>query len=136
MDRPKLTVSRFNGFINASDIEGLSAMMTEDHTFIDSANQKVVGKLGCIRAWQGFFAAFPDYQNHFEHVSANEELVAVMGRSSCSDARLDGPALWSAKVRDDHVSEWRVLEDTVPNRRLLGLPDAGRDEFKARRQWR
>lgn len=127
MDRSRATVSRFNGFINARDISGLSAMMTDDHTFIDSANQQVVGKIDCIHAWQGFFAAFPDYQNHFEHVSANEEFVVIMGRSSCSDARLDGPALWSAKVLDEHVSEWRVFEDTASNRKLLGLPDVGRD---------
>ncbi len=127
MDRSKTTVSRFNGFINARDIEGLSAMMTDDHTFIDSAHQQVVGKIDCIHAWQEFFEAFPDYQNHFEHVSANAELVVITGRSSCSDTRLDGPALWSAKVRNDHVSEWRVFEDNVLNRKLLGLPDACRD---------
>ena len=102
-------------------------MMTDDHTFIDAANRQVVGKVDCIRAWQGFFAAFSDYQNHFEHVSVNGELVVIMGRSLCSDARLDGPARWSAKVREEHVSEWRVFEDTVSNRKLLGLPDAGCD---------
>lgn len=122
-----MTVSRFNGFINSRDIEGLSAMMTDDHTFIDGANQRVVGKQECIRAWKGFFAAFPDYQNHFEHVSTNAELVAVMGRSSCSDARLDGPALWSATVRNEQVSEWRVFEDTRSNRKSLGLPEKDGD---------
>jgi hypothetical protein len=72
MDQSGATVSRFNRFINARDIEGLSAMMTDDHTFIDAANQQIVGKLACVRAWQGFFAAFPDYRNHFEHVPAGE----------------------------------------------------------------
>ena len=122
-----MTVSRFNGFINSRDIEGLSAMMTDDHTFIDGANQRVVGKQECIRAWKGFFAAFPDYQNHFQHISVNEELVVMMGRSSCSDARLDGPALWSATVRNEQVADWRVFEDTGANRKLLGLPDADDD---------
>jgi len=122
-----MIVSRFNGFINARDIKGLSAMMTDDHTFIDGANQRVVGKEECILAWQGFFAAFPDYQNHFEHISANEALVAIMGRSSCSDARLDGPALWRATVRNEQVSEWRVFEDTGSNRKSLGFPEEDGD---------
>ena len=127
VDRISTTVSRFNGFINTRDIKGLSAMMTDDHTFIDGANQRVVGKEECILAWQGFFAAFPDYQNHFEHISADEELVAIMGRSSCSDRRLDGPALWSATVRNEQISEWRVFEDTGSNRKSLGLPEEGGD---------
>lgn len=127
MDRNTTVVSRFNGFINARDIEGLSAMMTDDHIFIDSANRQVIGKVDCIRAWKGFFAAFPDYQNHFEHVSAHAELIVLMGRTSCSDARLDGAALWSARVRDEQVSEWRVFEDTVSNRKLLGLVGSDRD---------
>ena len=126
-DRNRATVSRFNDFINARDIEGLSAMMTEDHTFIDAARRQVVGKLECIRAWQGFFAAFPDYRNDFENISTNEELVIIVGRSSCTDSRLDGPALWSAKVRGDHISEWRVFEDTPPNRKTLGLANAGHE---------
>lgn len=121
-------MSRFNGFINARDIEGLSEMMTDDHTFIDGANQRVVGKEECILAWQGFFAAFPDYQNHFEHISANEELVAIMGRSSCSDARLHGPA----PVRNEQVSEWRVFENTGSNRKSLGLPEEDGDRLRAR----
>jgi ketosteroid isomerase-like protein len=45
MDRNTATVSRFNGFINARDIESLSAMMTDDHTFIDAANRQVIGKV-------------------------------------------------------------------------------------------
>ena len=121
------TVCRFNGYINARNLEGLSAMMTDDHTFIDAANQKVFGKAGCVRAWQGFFAAFPDYQNHFEHVIAGEDFVIIAGRSSCSDRRLDGPTLWSATVRDALVSEWRVLEDNESNRSALGFPAPDRD---------
>ena len=34
---------------------------------------------------------------------------------------LDGPSLWSAKVHEGRVSEWRVYEDTDQNRRNLKL---------------
>ena len=120
-ERSKATVLRFNDFINARDIEGLSQMMTNDHTFIDAVNNRVSGKSACARAWQGFFEAFPDYRNEFSHISAHEEFLAIVGRSSCSDPRLDGPALWTAKVRGNFVSEWRVFEDTLSNRNRLGL---------------
>jgi ketosteroid isomerase-like protein len=119
----KAVVSRFNDCINAQDIEGLSRAMTDDHVFIDAADKRVSGKPDCLRAWQDFFAAFPDYRNHFAQFVAREGLVVVIGRSSCSDQRLDGPALWTASLRDDRVSEWRVLEDNASNRYSLGLRD-------------
>ena len=119
----KAVVLRFNDCINARDIAGLSRIMTDDHVFIDAADNRLFGKPGCLRAWRGFFAAFPDYRNHFAQFVANEGLVVVTGRSSCSDQRLDGPALWTARVRGDRVSEWRVFDDNASNRHVLGLHD-------------
>jgi ketosteroid isomerase-like protein len=119
----KAVVSRFNDCINAGDIEGLSRAMTDDHVFIDAADKRVSGKPACLRAWQDFFAAFPDYRNHFAQFATKQELIVVAGRSSCSDQRLYGPALWTARVRGDRVSEWRVLEDNASNRYSLSLRD-------------
>jgi ketosteroid isomerase-like protein len=87
----KAVVSRFNDCVNAGDIEGLSRAMTDDHVFIDAADKRVSGKPACLRAWQDFFATFPDYRNDFAQFVAREGLVVVIGRSSCSDRRLDGP---------------------------------------------
>ncbi len=47
--------------------------------------------------------------------------VAIAGYSTCSYGPLDRPALWSARVRDGLVSEWRVYEDTPENRGKIGL---------------
>lgn len=117
----KATVLGFNDCINAKDIERLSQMMTDDHVFIDASDNRVSGKPACVGAWQRFFAAFPDYRNDFAQIYANEELLVIVGRSSCSDPRLDGPALWAAKVRGHRISEWRVIEDTAVNRNKLGV---------------
>ncbi|MGA7428232.1 MAG: nuclear transport factor 2 family protein [Rhodoplanes sp.] len=117
----KATVLGFNDCINARDIERLPQMMTDDHVFIDASGNSVSGKPACVGAWQRFFAAFPDYPNDFAQIYANEELLVIVGCSSCSDPRLDGPALWTAKVRGHRVSEWRVIEDTVVNRNKLGV---------------
>ena len=121
VEQNKATILRFNDFVNARDIEGLSQMMTDDHVFIDAVDNRVAGKSACVQAWQGFFAAFPDYRNDFAQISANKELLVVVGRSSCADPRLDGPALWTAKVRGNCISEWRVFDDSVRNRNKLGL---------------
>jgi ketosteroid isomerase-like protein len=121
-EEAKKAVLKFNDCINARDIARLSQMMTDDHVFIDTAGNRVSGKPACVGAWQSFFVAFPDYRNDFAQISTNEELLVIVGRSSCSDPRLDGPALWTAKVRGHLVSEWRVIEDTVVNRSKLGAP--------------
>lgn len=49
------------------------------------------------------------------------DLVVMVGSSHCSEKALDGPALWSAKVREGKVSEWRVYDDTPRNRERLGI---------------
>jgi hypothetical protein len=75
----------------------------------------------CLDAWRGFFKSFPDYRNAFDRLVVEDNKVTVVGRSSCSDVRLDGPALWVAKARDDKLAEWRVYEDTPANRRALSI---------------
>jgi ketosteroid isomerase-like protein len=116
-------VMAFNDCISRRDLAGLSNMMTDDHVFIDSANHTVSGKEQCIKAWRGFFAAFPDYRNDFERVAVVGREAIIAGHSVCSDARLAGPALWTAKVDGQLIAQWRVYEDTGANRVLLGLKD-------------
>jgi ketosteroid isomerase-like protein len=119
------TVLQFNDCINARDIDGLAGLMSEDHSFIDSENSAIHGKTASLDAWRGFFAQFPDYGNHFERFISSTEQVTVVGRSTCSEPLLDGPALWTAKVKDGKVTEWRVYEDTPENRQQLGILDEG-----------
>jgi len=118
---PKLVVLRFNERINARDIEGLVALMTEDHVFIDSADGRTEGRERAGNAWRGFFAAFPDYRNSFSALVSRGDRVYIAGRSSCSNPLLDGPALWMASIRGEEVAAWRVCDDTPETRRQLGL---------------
>lgn len=120
---PEEVVRRFNDRITARDVDGLASLMTEDHAFVDMAGESVEGKDACLDAWSEFFAEFPDYENVFERVSFRGDLVVLQGYSTCPDDRMDGPALWTARVSDDRLSEWRVYEDTAENRRRLGIDD-------------
>ncbi|MGD2201143.1 MAG: nuclear transport factor 2 family protein [Candidatus Bathyarchaeota archaeon] len=113
-----MVVLRFNERINARDLKGLVAMMTDDHFFIDSKGER---DDDMEEGWRGFFANYPDYRNVFTHVQVEGDFVAIAGHSTCSYDPLDGPALWSARVRDRKVSEWRVYKDTPKNRRKIGL---------------
>jgi ketosteroid isomerase-like protein len=112
---------QFNDAINAGDLDALAALMTDDHRFIDSAGTAFEGIDRCREIWSGFFAAFPDYRNHFETVAEKDGKVVIAGRSSCSDERLAGPALWCAAIADRKVREWRVYDDTPASRAELGI---------------
>jgi ketosteroid isomerase-like protein len=122
---PKLTVLLFNEQINNRDIESLAAMMTEDHTFIDSSDEVHTGKEMMVAGWRNFFETYPDYRNHFEVVESRGDLVLVIGYSTCAHEPLDGPAIWTAKVVGEQMQEWQVYLDTAENREKLGLPPKG-----------
>jgi hypothetical protein len=74
-----------------------------------------------VAGWGEFFKSYPDYCNHFSMLESRENLVLIIGHSTCFEDALDGPALWTAKVEGDQVAEWRVYLDTIDNRRLLDL---------------
>ena len=112
---------RFNERINARDLEDLCTMMTEDHTFIDSENDVDEGKEVMTEGWRNFFAHYPDYRNVFTQVIVRENLVIMVRYSTCSYDPLDGSAIWTAKVQNGLISEWRVYKDIAENREILCL---------------
>lgn len=112
---------KFNEKINARDLEGLVELMTEDHIFIDIPGEVSKGRDVMKAGWHDFFTTYPDYRNIFTRVQVDNDFVVMVGYSSCSYDPLDGPSLWSAKVHEGRVSEWRVYEDTDQNRRNLKL---------------
>jgi ketosteroid isomerase-like protein len=114
-------VNAFNACINRRDIGGLARLMTEDHAFVDTGGNAVRGKDRCTAAWTSFFESFPDYRNVFEAIELDGRVAVIVGRSSCSDARLAGSALWCAKLEGMLIAEWRVYDDTPENRNSLGL---------------
>ena len=120
-DSPETIVARFNERINGRDLDGLASLMTEDHVFIDSEGVSLAGRQDCLAAWRGFFDAFPDYRNVFTSITAGVRGVTVVGRSECSEASLHGPALWTARVTDGKVSEWRVYDDTPEARARIDV---------------
>ena len=120
-NNPEDLAQRFNQAINARDLEGLMALVTEDHLFVDSGQNEVRGKERIREVWAGFFSAFPDYRQVLEQCIPRAGEVVFVGRSECSQAALRGPALWKAVIRTDRIAEWRVYEDTPETRRRLSL---------------
>ena len=118
---PKLTALQFNQYINDQDIDGLSGLMSDDHTFIDRVNETVKGKEKMTKGWIDFFKAFPEYRNTFTRVESKDDLVIILGSAYWSEKEPYDPAIWKATIKDDLVAEWRVYEDTEDNRKNFNL---------------
>jgi ketosteroid isomerase-like protein len=100
---------KFNERINQRDADGLGELMTENHVFIDSNGKATRGKTVMKQGWRDFFERYPDYRNDFNCVTVQDGIVVMVGRSICSFKLLNGSNVWTAKVKGNKVSEWRVI---------------------------
>lgn len=114
-------VKHFNNSITNTDINKLAEYLTEDHTFIDTANTVVKGKEKMKGVWIRFFKNFPDYRNHFEKFEVKKDLVLITGYATCSEKLLDGRFIWAAKIKEGLIAEWRVYDDIPKNRTKLNI---------------
>ena len=122
------TVRTFNEAINTANAELLSSLMTEDHTFIDSAGTMVVGKEKMTEGWKGFWATFPDYRNEFEVVLQQDNMVVAFGtshgtyngkRGLVPENRIEMPAAWKAIVENGKIKLWQVYADWTAGSKIV-----------------
>ena len=111
--------------INARDVDGLAALMTDDHRFVDSLGGVTAGRDTMRAGWAGYFRMVPDYTLEPAEWFADGEVVVLVGtaRGTYSpdgvggpDRRWQTPAACRAVIRGDRVAEWRVIADNEPVR--------------------
>ncbi|HLE37051.1 MAG TPA: nuclear transport factor 2 family protein [Candidatus Acidoferrales bacterium] len=126
---PTEVVLAFMERINAADVEGICALMTEDHLFVDALGARVEGREKMRQAWTAYFSWIPDYKVSHEEILPKGNLVAVFGTARgtyAADGKLrkenqwEIPAAWLAVVREGLVAQWRVYADNQPVRKLMG----------------
>ena len=66
---PKLTALLFNECINNQDIDGLVALMTEDHSLVCNGHVDTQNKDSSRAVWSTFFSMYPDYLNHVSRLT-------------------------------------------------------------------
>ena len=118
---PESVVRRFNDCINNRDIDGLSDLMTEDHTFIDRDGKAVQSKRAMIDGWRQFFKQFPVYRNTFERIESRGDSVTVLGFAFWSEQQPHDAVIWKAIIEGGRIREWRIYVDTDANRREFGF---------------
>jgi len=113
--------TKFAAAINRHDIEALTALMTQDHLFVDSVGQQVQGIAPMEAGWRRYIAMCPDYWIRTDTVVADDNVVLAVGEAG---GTIDGvpwciPAAWKTVVGDGKVTEWRVFADDKPVYEIL-----------------
>ena len=113
--------------INRRDLEALTSLMTESHSLVVFNEPPLTGRDANREAWQGYFAAYPEYLIYPRQIASNGNAVAIMGSTTGShlglpdDEEMAVTLIWVADVEDGKVDAWRLLEDTAENRAVCSL---------------
>ena len=112
---------QFVAAINSHNVKALTALMTTDHLFVDSAGNRTRNATSMEVGWRGYFVICPDYWIQTDHVLAEGGEVLAAGEAG---GTIDGvswrtPAAWTAVIRDGKVAEWRVFADNKPVYEIL-----------------
>jgi predicted ester cyclase len=121
-------VKSFNNAINEGNVELLSSLMTEDHTFIDASGAAHSGVKEMTEGWRDFFQMFPDYKNNFENILQDGNLVIACGtaygtyngnRGLVPENRIKWSAAWKAIVENDKIKLWQVYSDWTEGMKII-----------------
>jgi ketosteroid isomerase-like protein len=114
--------------INRGDLDGLTALMTHDHTLAVLDEPPLVGRQANRDAWNGYFTAFPDYVIYPRQIATSGSAVAVLGATTGShlalpdDEEIKLNVIWVSETVNGELSLWRVAEDTPSLRTQTGIP--------------
>jgi ketosteroid isomerase-like protein len=113
----KETILAFIERINERDPEGLAALMSDDHIFIDAHGNEIRGKETMKAGWRGYFEWFPDYQIEVIDLYENGDTFALFGFAGGAFKGVQSeswrlPAAWKASVKEGRVTLWQVFADT------------------------
>jgi ketosteroid isomerase-like protein len=107
--------------INNANIDGIYNLMTEDHEFIDSQGNKMIGNDNLKKAWIGYFSLFPDYKIEITDTLQNDSIIVMLGyvsgtyktnkKSSDNNNHWRVPASWKVIVVGGKVKLWQVYAD-------------------------
>lgn len=114
-------VKAFNDCINNQDIDGLAALMSEDHTFIDRDGSSHGPKSHMVEGWKQFFEMFALYKNTFDKIMADGDEVFVLGFAYWSEKEPYDPVIWTAKIENNLIAEWWVYEDSDETRKKFNF---------------
>src|SRR5579872_2441314 len=126
MESPTSLLLQFVSRINAADVAGLTALMAEDHRFIDATGGIHAGREQMASGWKQYLEMFPNYRIEIESTVAEGDTAAGFGWASGSFHGEGGkpwkfPAAFRLVERNGLVAEWRVYADIEPMLQSAGM---------------
>ena len=106
--------------INEHNVDKICSLTTEDHKFIDSHGNEVVGKEQMRAGWIGYFQLFPDYKIEITEIFVNGDTVVAFGFAGGTFQGLSDkkgnywhlPASWKAIIKNGRIDLWQVYADS------------------------
>jgi ketosteroid isomerase-like protein len=114
--------------INQRSVQGIAALMTDDHVFVDSLGTRIEGKERMKVGWDGYFRMVPDYNIAIDETFVDGAVVVMLGRAHGTfstdgvlrpENKWSTPAAWRALIRGLFVAEWRIFADNEPIRQIM-----------------
>lgn len=127
---PVNTMLAFLEQINARNVDGLCASMTDDHVFLNGLGNRMQGGESMRKGWAGNFRLFPDYRVSHKDVFSQGDVVAAFGSAEGTlvvkgelpkENHWSASAAWRAVVRDGLIAEWQVYADNQRARKTRGV---------------
>ena len=119
---------RFVERINAHDADGLVALMTRGHTFVDSLGNRFT-RPSIEKGWRDYFDMVPDYWVRIERAFSEGGVSVLIGTAGGTyvskggtlrpENRWETPAVWVVRTRGRRVAEWRIYSDNEPIREKM-----------------
>jgi ketosteroid isomerase-like protein len=112
----------FIAAINNADIDKICGLITNDHLFIDSRDNRETGKENMKKAWIGYFALFPDYKIEVDEILVKDSIICLLGYASGTYKNLKNainsnhwriPAAWTARTEGNKIQVWQVYADNI-----------------------
>jgi hypothetical protein len=113
-------VLEFIAAINSGNVKRICSLMTVNHMFIDSQDNRVTGRENMRKPWEGYFSLFPDYKIEVTDIFEKDSFVCIFGYASGTYMNLKDenksnywriPAAWKAIVNDGLIEVWQVYAD-------------------------
>jgi len=124
---PVAAVVSFIDSINRGDVDGLAALMTDDHELRVFAEAPLAGRDANVAAWRGYASSFPDYVIYPHRIAERLGTVAVLGHTTGSHLGLPDAEesrmtlIWVAEVENGKLRSWTLIADKPENRARFGL---------------
>jgi hypothetical protein len=115
--------------INRADVDGLRALMSDDHELCVFDEPPLCGRDENVAAWRGYATSFPNYTIYVDQTAARDGRVALLGSTTGSHLGLPDDEerlltlIWIADIEPDArtLRRWQLVPDTAEWRHRLGL---------------